>query len=227
METCVYFQNLDGTVRPVKGCLFDFDGVVVDTEVYHFRSWNDSAKPLGTQLTWEEYLPLKSTGTTYISRYIMEKAGVSLSEEEFRQIGVRKEASFAELVRSLSREDIVPGVEGFLGWLKQHAIPTAVASSAYSSSKIATDFGLDRYFDAMFDGNTKMPRKPAPDVFLTAAKAIGIDPQDCMVFEDSLAGIGAAVNAGIPVVAVGGIHCDDAIAHIQDFREIFSLFCCK
>ena len=70
----------------------------------------------------------------------------------------------------------------------------------------------------------KLPRKPAPDTFLLAAKMLGVDPSDCIVFEDSLAGIGAAVNAGMPVVAVGGIRSEQAIAHIDNYLEIQNFF---
>lgn len=221
----VYIRKPSGEKLPVKGCLFDFDGVVVDTETYHYRSWNYGAKDLGTQLTWEEYLPLKSTGTTPICKYIMDKAGVQLSQEEMLQIGVRKAENFRDLICSLSEKDILPGVQVFLQWLKDRGIVTAMASSSNTSIPIAKDFGLDKYFDAMFDGSTKMPRKPAPDVFLTAAKAIGAEPAQCIVFEDSLAGIEAACNAGMAVIAVGGIRSTKAVAHIHDFSEIGTLFC--
>ncbi len=220
----VWLRTPSGQKQLVRGCLFDFDGVVVDTESYHFKSWNYGAKPLGTQLTWQEYLPLKSTGGTKISRYIMEKAQLTLPVDEMLQIAVRKDENFVELMKSLTEKDILPGIVDFLCWLRQCGIKTAVASSSTASNRIAAGFGLDKYFDAMFDGNTKMPRKPAPDVFLTAANAIGAEPNDCVVFEDSLAGIDAAVNAGMRVIAVGGIRSEKAIAHIQDFSEIGTLF---
>ena len=76
----------------------------------------------------------------------------------------------------------------------------------------------------LIDGNRKLPRKPAPDTFLLAAQMLGVDPADCIVFEDSLAGIEAAANAGMPVVAVGGIRSEKAILHIPDFRDIRKYF---
>ena len=99
-----------------------------------------------------------------------------------------------------------------------------MASSSNTSSGLAARFGLTRHFQAIIDGNRKLPRKPAPDTFLLAAEMLGVDPADCIVFEDSLAGIGAAVNAGMPVVAVGGIRSEHAIAHIDDFRDIRNFF---
>ncbi len=220
----IYVHQANGGKKLVKACLFDFDGVVVDTERYHFRAWNHGALEVGTQLTWEEYLPLKSTGGTYIANAIMNKAGLCLPHDKMMDISRRKDENFLQLIETLSRSDILPGVESFLQWLKSNGAATAVASSSNMSNRIAKDFGLDQYFDAMFDGNTKMPRKPAPDVFLTAAAAIGVEPKDCIVFEDSLAGIDAAINAGMDVIAVGGIRSEKAMAHIQDFEEIITLF---
>lgn len=220
----VYVRRANGEKKLVKGCLFDFDGVVVDTESYHFRAWNHGALSIGTQLTWEEYLPLKSTGGTYIANYIMNKAGLNLPHDEMMDISRRKDENFLQIIEALSGSDILPGVESFLRWLREKDVSTAMASSSNMSKRIAKDFHLDQYFDAMFDGNTKMPRKPAPDVFLTAAAAIGVEPKHCIVFEDSLAGIDAAINAGMEVIAVGGIHSEKAMAHIQDFAEIDALF---
>ena len=76
----------------------------------------------------------------------------------------------------------------------------------------------------MIDGNMKLPRKPAPDTFLLAAEKLGVDPADCIVFEDSLAGIDAAINAGMQVVAVGGIRSEKAVLHIPHFQNIREYF---
>ena len=95
-----------------------------------------------------------------------------------------------------------------------------MASSSSTSSALAQRFDLSKHFEVIIDGNRKLPRKPAPDTFLLAAQLLGVEPKDCIVFEDSLAGIEAACNAGMPVVAVGGIRSDKAIAHIADFHQL-------
>ena len=97
-------------------------------------------------------------------------------------------------------------------------------SSSSTSSALAQRFHLSKHFEVLIDGNTKLPRKPAPDTFLLAAKLLGVDPKECIVFEDSLAGIEAACNAGMPVIAVGGIRSEKAIAHIDDFRQLGQYF---
>ena len=213
-----------GDRRKLKAFIFDFDGVVVDTEKYHYLSWWQAAAHVGYDLGWEEYLPLKSTGNTEITQYLCDHSGKDVSEELFQIMRQTKLTSFDELVKDLSEKDVLPGIRDFLTWLNEQGVKTAVASSSNTSSGLANRFDLTKHFGVEIDGNRKLPRKPAPDTFLLAAKMLGVEPQDCIVFEDSLAGIGAAVNAGMPVVAVGGIRSEQAVLHIQDFRGIREFF---
>ena len=213
-----------GDHRKLKAFIFDFDGVVVDTEKYHYLSWCQSAAHVGYDLSWEEYLPLKSTGNTEITQYLCDRSGKEVSEELFQIMRNTKLASFDELVKDLSEKDVLPGIRDFLTWLNEQGVKTAVASSSNTSSGLAKRFDLAKHFEVVIDGNMKLPRKPAPDTFLLAAKLLGVEPADCIVFEDSLAGIEAAVNAGMPVVAVGGIRSDQAVLHISDFRDIRNFF---
>jgi len=213
-----------GTPKPLKAFIFDFDGVVVDTEKYHYLSWVASASHVGYNLSWEEYLPLKSTGNTEITQYLCDHSGKEVSEELFQIMRNTKLVEFDRLVADLSEKDVLPGIRDFLTWLNEKGVKTAVASSSNTSSGLAKRFDLTKHFGVVIDGNLKLPRKPAPDTFLLAAKMLGVDPADCIVFEDSLAGIDAAVNAGMPVVAVGGIRSEKAILHIPDFRDIRKYF---
>lgn len=210
--------------KDLKGFIFDFDGVVVDTEKYHYLSWVAAASHVGYDLSWQEYLPLKSTGNTEITQYLCDHSGKEVSEELFQKMRETKLMEFDRLVADLSEKDVLPGIRDFLTWLNEQNVRTAVASSSNTSSGLAKRFSLDKHFQAIIDGNMKLPRKPAPDTFLLAAKMLGVEPSDCIVFEDSLAGIDAAVNAGMPVIAVGGIRSDKAIAHIDDFRDIRKFF---
>ncbi len=210
--------------QQLKAFIFDFDGVVVDTEKYHYRSWCKAAEYVGYDLGWEEYLPLKSTGNTEITQYLCDHSGKTVSEALFNTMRQTKLTAFDQLVQDLSEKDVLPGIRDFLTWLNEKNVRLAVASSSNTSSGLAQRFDLAKHFQAIIDGNQKLPRKPAPDTFLLAAKMLGVQPSDCIVFEDSLAGIEAAANAGMPVVAVGGIRSDKAVLHIADFSQIRDYF---
>ena len=210
--------------KAFKAFIFDFDGVIVDTEKYHYLSWVAAAAHVGYDLSWEEYLPLKSTGNTEITQYLSDHSGKEVSPELFDKMRQTKLTEFDRLVADLSEKDVLPGIRTFLTYLNTQGVKTAVASSSNTSSGLANRFDLTKHFEVVIDGNMKLPRKPAPDTFLLAARMLGVDPADCIVFEDSLAGIAAAVNAGMQVVAVGGIRSDKAVLHIPDFQEILTYF---
>lgn len=214
----------NGEHKKFKAFIFDFDGVVVDTEKYHYLSWVAAAAHVGYDLSWEEYLPLKSTGNTEITQYLCDHSGKEVSPELFDKMRQTKLTEFDRLVADLSEAYVLPGIRSFLTWLNTHGVKTAVASSSNTSSGLAKRFDLTKHFAVVIDGNMKLPRKPAPDTFLLAAKMLGVDPADCIVFEDSLAGIDAAINAGMQVVAVGGIRSDKAILHIPHFQDIDTYF---
>ena len=213
-----------GMTKAFKAFIFDFDGVVVDTEKYHYLSWVAAASHVGYDLGWEEYLPLKSTGNTEITQYLSDHSGKEVSEELFNKMRQTKLTEFDRLVADLSEKDVLPGIRAFLTRLNERGVKTAVASSSNTSSGLANRFDLTKHFEVVIDGNMKLPRKPAPDTFLLAAKKLGVDPADCIVFEDSLAGIDAAINAGMQVVAVGGIRSDKAVLHIPHFLDIDKYF---
>ena len=210
--------------KAFRGFIFDFDGVVIDTERYHYRSWAAAAELVGYSLSWEEYLPLKSTGMGIISDYICDQAGQDIPKCVREEVIATKRRVFEQIVGELSEEDVLPGVRDFLAYLNQRQVKTAVASSSSTSAALAQRFDLSKHFEVIIDGNAKLPRKPAPDTFLLAAKLLGSDPKECIVFEDSLAGIEAACNAEMPVIAVGGIRSEKAIAHIDDFRQLGQYF---
>ena len=158
-----------GDRRNLKAFIFDFDGVVVDTEKYHYLSWCQSAAHVGYDLSWEEYLPLKSTGNTEITQYLCDHSGKDVSEELFQIMRQTKLTSFDELVKDLSEKDVLPGIRDFLTWLNEQGVRTAVASSSNTSSGLANRFDLTKHFGVVIDGNRKLPRKPAPDSLRTAS----------------------------------------------------------
>lgn len=216
----VTITDKNGEKHTFKCCLFDFDGVVVDTEKYHLIAWNKGGEKFGVTIGDEEYLPLKSTGRDYIVNYIAEKSEMTLSDEDRTYVGDTKENTYVEITRDLSEKDIVAGIEKLLMLANDKGVPCGVGSSSIFAPKIAKDLDLDKYFKVICDGSLPLPKKPAPDLFLLTARLCGFEASDCVVFEDSMAGVNAALNAGMKVVAIGGIKHPDAMLCIKDFTEL-------
>lgn len=207
-------------INKYKAFIFDFDGVVMDTESLHFKAWNKGFSLLGDTLTEEEYLPLKSTGRKHIVDTFAEKIGREISEEEALKICEIKDTYFKELCKSVDKSLLIKGVEDFLIKLKNDNKKIAVASSASTTTELLQKVGLTKYFSVVADGNLGLPKKPDPAVFFKVAELLGVDAKECLVFEDSAAGLKAAENAGMDFVAVGGIKSEKAIIEIKDFTEV-------
>ena len=216
----VYKLSSDVKSKEYKLCIFDFDGVVIDTERYHLAAWNESCADFGIKITDQEYWFLRSTGQEHIIDFISQKLGRELSEDERQGIKIKRKETFAHLSKNLSDKDFIKGVCSFLELLALHNVPVAVASSSRATIDLIHKFNLMAYFDMVVDGNIEMPRKPAPDIYEYVCKKFKVDPEECLVFEDSIAGIEAAKSAGMDVVAVGGCHCSKAIKEISSFREL-------
>jgi beta-phosphoglucomutase len=118
-------------------------------------------------------------------------------------MATRKNNYYVELIGALTPADILPGAMDVLNWLKEHGIKVAIGSSSRNTPIILKQIGLDGFFDAVADGNQITRSKPDPEVFLLAAKLLGLDPAVCMVVEDADAGVEAALAGGMRVLGVG------------------------
>lgn len=199
--------------------IFDFDGVIADTERLHYKAWNKGFEAFGGSLTWAEYLPLKSTGRNHIVETFAEKLRIKISDEDALKLCEIKDKHFQRLCSVADRSLITNGAEAFLQRLRAKKAKIAVASSAATTSSLLKRLGLEAYFDAVVDGNYKLAKKPEPAVFLEAARLLNASSEECLVFEDSVAGVKAAENAGMRFVAVGGLINQKAILNIEDFSS--------
>ena len=203
-----------------KACIFDFDGVIVDSEKYHHLGWEAVAHAIGTDLSYEEYAPFKSAGRLKMIPYLFEKAGRKMNEGDLeRFIRLREEVIAVEIAK-LNEADVMDGIVDFLQLLRANGIKTAVASASATSTGVAKRFGLYKYFDAFVDGNDKLPRKPHPDIYLEAARRLNVSPLDCVVFEDSIVGVTGAKNAEMYCVGVQTYFTDLADTVIDGFAGL-------
>lgn len=178
--------------------LFDWDGVVVDSSRLHEKSWELMAARHGLPLPEGHF---KRGFGMKNERVIPDVLGWAQDAESIRAYAVEKEAVYRELARAQGLEPL-PGVREILRRLKDAGVPCAIASSTprENITFILDDMGLAEFFRAVITGDQVEHGKPAPDIFLKAAEALGNLPS--LVFEDALVGIEAAHRAGMAVVAV-------------------------
>ena len=187
----------------IKACLFDLDGVVVDTAKYHFIAWKELAQELGFDFTEADNERLKGVSRVRSLEILLEIGGIELDDERKEQLAAQKNENYVGYIQRMKPDEILPGVEDFLKKLKENGILIALGSASKNAPLILNQIGLTHMFDAIIDGNSVSKAKPDPEVFLKGAEALNVAPTDCVVFEDAQAGIEAARNAGMHVIGVG------------------------
>ncbi len=187
----------------IKGFLFDLDGVIVDTAVFHFQAWLRCAQKLGGDFTEAQNEELKGVSRVDSLKKIIEWTGAKVSEEEFEALMVEKNEWYLELVQELSAAHGLPGAVAFLEQAHTQGIKIALGSASKNAPMILDKMGLTPLFDAIIDGNNVINGKPHPEVFLKGAAALGLNPEECLVFEDSIAGVQAAKTGGMSCVGIG------------------------
>lgn len=184
-------------------CIFDLDGVIVDTASYHFQAWRRLAGELGIDFTHHENEQLKGVSRMRSLELILEWGGVSKTEAEKEELARRKNEWYLEMISRMTADELLPGTLEFIRLVKAAGIKVALGSASKNSGLIMEKTGLLNYFDAIVDGNLVTASKPDPEVFLKGAGLLGISPVDCVVFEDAVSGVGAARAAGMKVVGIG------------------------
>lgn len=200
-----------------KACIFDFDGVIVDSEKYHHLGWVWIADKLGVDFQYEEYAPFKSSGRAVIIPYLFKKAGKVMTQEDFDTYSAMRDETVAKSLSMLNENDVMAGVVEYIKLLKSNGIKVAVASASVASHRVAKRFGLYELFDVFVDGEAKRLAKPNPDIFLYTASLLGVEPGECVVFEDSINGVLAAKNAHMKCVGVQTYFTDKADVIVDSF----------
>ena len=197
----------------IKGFLFDLDGVIVDTAVFHFQAWRRLAQKLGGDFTEEQNEQLKGVSRVDSLKKIIEWTGATVSDEEFQTLMVEKNEWYLELVQGLGPQDALPGALNFLQTAYDQGIKIALGSASKNAPMILEKLGITPLFTAIIDGNNVVNGKPHPEVFLKGAEALGLKPSECVVFEDSIAGVQAAKTGGMSSVGIGDAETLQADIH--------------
>ena len=193
----------------IKTVIFDLDGVIVSTDDCHYRAWKKMADEEGIYFDREINNRLRGVSRMASLEIVLEKANREYSEKEKQEMAERKNNYYKELICELTPNDILTGVTEKLDELKENGIKIAIGSSSKNTPIILKQIGLDKYFDAVSDGNNITHSKPDPEVFLKAAEMLNIAPEDCMIVEDADAGIEAGKRAGMKTLALQGANGAD------------------
>jgi beta-phosphoglucomutase len=183
--------------------IFDMDGVIVNSNPIHRQAWELYNRRFGIETTEEMQQRMYGRRNDQIVRDYL---GGHLSDAEVFEHGASKERLYRELAAPLLASSLVPGVREFLR--RHRDLPMAVASNAEAENVqfVLQSAGLGSFFRAVVDGQQVSRPKPAPDVFLKAAELLGVAPDDCIVFEDSYAGVQAGLAAGMRVAGLRTTH---------------------
>ena len=217
-------------IKMITCCIFDLDGVLVDTARFHYRAWADMAHELGFEFT-----PEQGEATKGVSRMasldIVLRAGSMenrFTQEEKERLATEKNARYLAYVATMTPDDVLPGVREFLADLKRHGIKTALGSASKNAGTILDRCALRNAFDAIVDGTLISRAKPDPEVFSKGAELLSTSPEVCVVFEDAAAGIEAAARAGMRSVGVGdGQSLAQATMNITTFENFTYETLCK
>lgn len=186
-----------------KTFIFDLDGVIVDTAKYHFLAWQRLASQLGINFTLEHNEQLKGVSRVRSLDIILELGNITASQEDKNKWLIQKNTEYLSYIDELDESEILPGVSSVLNYLKEYQQNIVLGSASKNARPILEKTGIIHYFDAIVDGNDVTNAKPDPEVFLQGAKKMNASPTNCIVFEDSVAGIQAANIAQMTSIGIG------------------------
>ena len=208
-----------------KAFIFDLDGVIVDTAKYHFLAWKKLANGIGVDFTETQNEQLKGVSRVKSLEKILAWGNKSISEDEFMELMALKNDDYLSYINKMDENEILPDVTKILDFLIQNNQPIALGSASKNAREILKKVNLFKKFDTIVDGNDVTKAKPNPEVFLKAAKQLNCLPKDCIVFEDSLAGVKAANIASMISVGIGEKSVlKEADYVFNDFTEVSTEF---
>jgi beta-phosphoglucomutase len=187
----------------IKACIFDMDGVIVDSAKYHFLAWRQLADELEVEFSSDDNEALKGLSRVDSLEWLLDKGGLVLDNRMKEMLMAKKNQWYLDHVRLMTGDEVLPGVRQFIEHLRSEGIRIGLGSSSKNSSLILEKTGLLALFDAIVDGNKVTFSKPDPEVFLKGAAALGVNPDETIVFEDSISGIKAANDGGFKSVGIG------------------------
>jgi beta-phosphoglucomutase len=206
----------------LAAAIFDLDGTLIDNNIYHIIAWKEYLKRNGRELTDEEY---KSNFNGRTNRDVVEYLhGRKMTDEEAAPFYLEKEAMYREIYQPYINP--VPGLLDLLKQLQTNGIPIAIATSGITVNIefMFNHLPIRQYFKEVIHSSHIKKGKPDPEIYLRSAEKLGVNPADCVVFEDALVGIRSAKDAGMKVIALTTTHTvkelSEADLVIKNYTEV-------
>jgi beta-phosphoglucomutase len=213
--------------RPLGGVLFDLDGVIVDTASLHFAAWQRLADSLSLQFDERLNRALKGVDRLgSLERLLGSQAHRYTADEKLRMADL-KNSWYVESLESIAAGDLLPGADEALDQVRRSGLKLALVSASRNAMTVLVRLGIVERFDAIVDSSSISNGKPAPDIFLAAARQVGVAPGQCLGIEDAAAGVAGLKAAGMAAIGVGDpveLHEADWVLpdltrfHLSDYR---------
>lgn len=208
----------------LKAVIFDLDGVLCYTDKFHYRAWKQLADE--EEVYFDEEINKRLRGVSRMDslEIILERSGRQYDKTEKEALAARKNEYYVKLLQGITTDALAGGVVETLNALKAKRLKLAIGSSSKNTKLILEKLSLTEYFDAISDGVGLKNSKPDPEVFLKAAEMLKVAPQDCLIVEDAMAGIEAAVRGGFRSAAIGDARNHSKCSfEINELKELLNI----
>lgn len=207
-----------------KGIIFDLDGVICFTDQYHYQAWKKMADDIGVYFDEKINNRLRGVSRMASLDIILERSEKVYTQAEKDILADQKNELYKNFLHQMTPADLSDEVKSTMDELKCRGCRLAIGSSSKNAKLILERLGLDQYFDAVSDGTNITHSKPNPEVFLKAAEFLGLAPEDCLVVEDAIAGIDAAIAGGFHSAGIGeAAGHEQADYSINTFAELLAI----
>lgn len=187
----------------IQAFIFDLDGVIADTAVFHYQAWRELANRLGFDIDHEFNETLKGVGRMDSLNRVLAHGAIQMSEAQKHIEAEQKNREYVELISHMTPADLLPGAHEALLAVRAAGLKVALASASKNGPMILERLEVAGLFDTIVDPSLLKNGKPDPEIFLTAAKQLGLAPHACIGVEDAISGIEAIKSAGMFAVGIG------------------------
>ncbi|MFW6096465.1 MAG: beta-phosphoglucomutase [Chloroflexota bacterium] len=209
----------------LRAVIFDLDGVITDTAEYHYQAWKKMADEEG--IPFDRAVNEQLRGVSRRESLLRILDDRPETEEKIQALMARKNRTYQEMLKQVTPADLLPGVRRLLDELDGAGVPYAIASASRNARDVVKRLGIGHRLGALADGASVPRMKPAPDLFRFAAAQLDRPPHGCLVVEDAAAGVAAALNAGMPALALGPVERFEEMsaeqgrfAHRESLKEV-------